>query len=83
MAIHVFVAQQLPTLLQTVSEINHRQLAKDELVKSVPIALRRLFRDLADLRAQFESAMGKSLETEPMVLSPRKTAGGSRFRPAA
>lgn len=64
----MFEAQQLPTLLQTVSEINHRQLAtdvaKDNLVRSVPIALRRLFRDAADLRAQFET--GKAQQDAEM-----------------
>jgi SAM-dependent methyltransferase len=56
---HVFEAEQLPRLLQTVSDLNHRQLAsdndKDNLVKSVPVALRRITRDLIDLRGQLEA----------------------------
>jgi len=53
---HVFETVHLANLLQTLSEINHRQMAadhaKDNLVKVVPIALRKITRDLNDLRAQ-------------------------------
>lgn len=53
-----FETQQLPTLLRTVAELNHRQLSSDNdranMVKSVPIALRRLTRDLADTRQLLE-----------------------------
>ncbi len=53
-----FETEQLPTLLQTVSALNHRQLAsdndRDNLVKSVPVALRRLGRALADGRAELQ-----------------------------
>lgn len=56
---HVFETQQLPTLLQTLSDLNHRQLAIDNdidnLVKSVPVALRKITRDLVDMRGQLES----------------------------
>jgi predicted SAM-dependent methyltransferase len=58
---HVFEAQQLPTLLQTLSDLNHRQLAsdndRDNLVKSVPVALRKITRDLADIQKQLESEL--------------------------
>jgi predicted SAM-dependent methyltransferase len=54
----LFETEQLPTLLQTVSALNHRQLAsdndRDNLVKSVPVALRRLGRDLAAGRAELQ-----------------------------
>lgn len=50
-----FEAQQLPTLLRTVSELNHRQLSSDNdranLVQSVPIALRRMTRDIIEAQA--------------------------------
>jgi predicted SAM-dependent methyltransferase len=53
-----FETQQLPTLLQTLSELNHRQLAsdndRDNLVKSVPVALRKITRDLVEIRANQE-----------------------------
>ncbi len=56
---HMFETQQLPTLLQTLSDLNHRQLAsdndRDNLVKSVPVALRKITRDLVDLHRQLES----------------------------
>jgi hypothetical protein len=55
-----FETQQLPTLLQTLSELNHRQLASDNaldnLVRSVPVALRALTRDIIDVRAQQDKA---------------------------
>jgi len=54
-----FEAQQLPTLLKSISEINNRQLAsdsaRDNLAKSVPISLRKLARDIVELRMQNES----------------------------
>jgi predicted SAM-dependent methyltransferase len=50
-----FATEQLPTVLQTLAELNHRQLASDSdranLVKSVPVALRRMVRDIIDTRA--------------------------------
>jgi predicted SAM-dependent methyltransferase len=56
---HVFETEQLPTLLQTVSDLNYRQLAsdndRDNLVKSVPVALRKITRDLIDIRGQLEN----------------------------
>lgn len=54
----LFESEQLPTLLQTVSALNQRQLASDNdrvnLVKSVPVALRRMGRDIADTRAELQ-----------------------------
>lgn len=56
---HAFETQQLPTLLRTLSELNHRQLAsdadRDNLVRSVPVALRKITRELNQLR---ESGIG-------------------------
>ncbi len=51
-----FELHQLPTLLHTVSDINQRLIKsdslKDNLVKSVPVALRRITREVAELRRQ-------------------------------
>jgi predicted SAM-dependent methyltransferase len=51
-----FDAEQLPNLLQALSDVNHRQLteanARENLVQSVPVALRRLTRDIVELREQ-------------------------------
>jgi len=55
----VFEQEQLPTLLKTLSNLNYRQIASDSdidnLVKSVPVALRKITRDLVDIRRQIES----------------------------
>jgi Domain of unknown function (DUF4214)/Methyltransferase domain len=65
-----FETRQLPTLLQTLSELNHRQLAsdndRDNLVKSVPVALRKIARDLVEVRMmdQQVSAVRDRLESE-------------------
>ena len=54
-----FEKQQLPTLVRTLSELNHRQLATDShranLVKSVPVALRTITRDIFELRTRQEN----------------------------
>src|SRR5262245_14526870 len=54
-----FEMEQLPTLLQTVADINQRQLAsdndRDNLVKSVPVALRKITREIVEVRTQIES----------------------------
>lgn len=56
-----FETEQLPTLLQTLTNINHRQMAsdsdRDNLVKSVPIALRKMVRDIAELGRQQKSLL--------------------------
>lgn len=50
----VFETEQLPTLLQTISDLNRRQLLvdadKENLLKSAPVALRKLTRDLHDVK---------------------------------
>jgi predicted SAM-dependent methyltransferase len=55
---HIFETQQLPTLLQTLSDLNHRQLSinneRDNLVISVPVALRKTTRDMVEMRGQLE-----------------------------
>ena len=53
----VFEDQQLPSLLSAISDVNHRQLQQDvgedsNFARSVPVALRRMAREIADLRAQ-------------------------------
>ncbi len=59
LAQRAFDTQQLPTLLSNMSEINHRQIQNDvaheNLVLSVPVALRALTRDLADVRARLDA----------------------------
>lgn|GEM_PF-1508948 len=51
--LHMLETVHFPNLLQTVSDLNHRQMAadfaKDNLVKVVPVALRKITRDLNDL----------------------------------
>jgi predicted SAM-dependent methyltransferase len=50
--------RQEATLLQTLSDLNHRQLVSDNgldnLRNSVPVALRKLTRDLAEVRSHHE-----------------------------
>lgn len=48
---HAFETQQLPTVLQAISDLNHRQL---NLVNSVPVALRRITRELTEIRGQLD-----------------------------
>lgn len=59
---HLFETQQLPTLLQTVSEINHRQLASDSaqvnFAHSAPIALRKLTRNVTELTRDVTTTAG-------------------------
>lgn len=64
-----FETEQLPTLLQTLAALNHRQLASDNdranLVKSVPVSLRRIRRDIIDTRAdlrRLEQSVHASLD---------------------
>ena len=68
-----FQTQQLPTLLRTLSELNHRQLASDSdranLVKSVPVALRTITRDIFELRTRQENM---SLATEGHLFDTRE-----------
>lgn len=51
-----FEADQLPALLQAISDINHRQLSsvsgQENLVRSAPVALRKLTRETVELRGQ-------------------------------
>lgn len=54
-------ADQLDNLLQTISDINQRQLANDNLIKSVPVALRTNTRDVAELNSRV-SELTKSIE---------------------
>ena len=52
-----FEHDQLPTLLQTVADVNERTLRaaseEENLLRSLPVSLRRITRDLAELHAQF------------------------------
>lgn len=67
-----FEVEQLPGLLQAISDINHRQISSisghENLVRSVPVALRRLTRENVELRganerlAQQGEAMKQQIE---------------------
>jgi predicted SAM-dependent methyltransferase len=52
----VFESEQLPGLLQAVSEVNHRQIAEanahTNLVRSVPVSLRKMMREIVHLREE-------------------------------
>lgn len=52
----LFESEQLPSLLQAVSEVNHRQLieanGQNNLARSVPVALRKMMREIVQLREQ-------------------------------
>ena len=61
---YLFQREQLPSLLKAISDLNHRQLSiendRDNLVKSVPVALRAMTRDLAEVREQLKSVLNSS-----------------------
>ena len=63
----VFESEQLPTLLQTLSNLNHRQLASDNylnnLVKSVPVSFRKITREIVELRQEVRGEV-QNLATE-------------------
>lgn len=52
----VFESEQLPTLLQALSDVNHRQIVEangqNNLVRSVPVSLRKMMREIVQLREQ-------------------------------
>jgi hypothetical protein len=54
----VFESEQLPTLLQTLSDLNHRQLSSSaphqNLLRSVPVSLRKLMRDLRETQGMLQ-----------------------------
>lgn len=53
-----FAAEQLPALLATMSDLNARALAAtsdpENLVQSIPVTLRMISRELAQLRARLD-----------------------------
>jgi predicted SAM-dependent methyltransferase len=55
-AYRVFETEQLSSLLQAVSDVNHRQLVEangqNNLVRSVPVSLRKMMREIVQLREQ-------------------------------
>jgi hypothetical protein len=61
---HIFETEQVPALLQTIEALNQHQLfdedGQDNLLKSVPVILRKITRDLIDLRGQLQSATDSS-----------------------
>lgn len=87
-----FGSTQLPTLLKTISDLNHRQIAaendSDNLRKSAPVALRKLTRDVSELRQQMgqlsfklDSAAAERLNdlAETKLLAARLGAMGQQF----
>lgn len=71
----IFLTQQLPQLLDTLSDINHRQanLDRDQenLTKTAPITLRQLTRDVLTLRREIEALKrAASQSTEQLANRP-------------
>ncbi|MEJ1171801.1 class I SAM-dependent methyltransferase [Variovorax sp. CCNWLW235] len=68
----IFETQQLPGILQAISEINHRQLtsvtAKDNLTRSVPVALRNITRASKALEQDVRATDGR-LDTVSQSMS--------------
>jgi hypothetical protein len=82
----LFESQQLPTLLQALADINHRQLAsdndRDNLVKSAPVALRTMARDIKALQDALGSMQGRfdtGLDKVRGELEAATQAGNGRF----
>ncbi len=52
--LRVFEMEQIPTLLQTLADLNHRQISSareyDNLVNSIPVALRKITREMSEIR---------------------------------
>ncbi|MDM0049026.1 hypothetical protein [Variovorax sp. J22R115] len=67
--LNVFLVQQLPQLLETVSEINHKQMRLDfdrsGFERTAPITLRQLTRDVADLRQALDG-LRKATQTSAL-----------------
>ena len=70
------IVRQVPALLQTVSEINHRQLSsdtdKENLVKSVPIALRKITRDISDINRQLSDTKEQLSDTKEQLFDTKE-----------
>src|SRR5450830_1214827 len=62
----LFQTEQLPSLLQAISDVNHRQIieanAHSNLARSVPITLRKLTRDIVQLRENSGEQRAKSIK---------------------
>jgi predicted SAM-dependent methyltransferase len=75
---HLFETQQLPTILSSISDINSRVLIntadQDNLVKSAPIALRKITRDMSDIRGELKAMQSSKHEIEEInrILSDAK-----------
>jgi hypothetical protein len=72
-----FEKQQFPTLLQAVSDVNKRQLATDanseNLVKSVPVALRKFTQDVKELKMTIAHRMTEmSAHVERVITQSRR-----------
>jgi hypothetical protein len=57
---HGLETERIPALQESISSLNYRQIStdgdRDNLVKSVPVALRKITRELEDIRNRLESA---------------------------
>ena len=78
----LFESQQLPTLLQALADINHRQLTSDNdrenLVKSAPVALRTMARDIKTLQDTLDRMQGR-FDTELDKVRAELGAGNGRI----
>lgn len=81
----LFESQQLPTLLQALADVNHRQLAsdndRDNLVKSAPVALRTMARELKQLQdalANMQAELRDGLDALAQANNERIDAIGTR-----
>ncbi len=63
-AVRIFQNEQLPTMLETISDLNHRQLLvdndKENLIKSIPVTLRTIKRDIVEIRKCLEECRNTS-----------------------
>lgn len=82
----LFEEHQLPTILQAIADINHRLVTsdndRDNLIKSAPLALRKLTRDMKEVREQLDAAKTaqERLDTGASELNNRLDAHSNELR---
>lgn len=84
----VFETEQLSSLLQAVSDVNHRQLVEangqNNLVRSVPVSLRKMMREIVQLREQnqqLRAEMGARVDAvveQVQMLQARQESGAQQ-----
>ena len=52
---HILETKEVPDLRESISALNDRQVSIDNHLVSVPVALRKITRDLTDIRDQLQS----------------------------